>query len=217
MGDAGRSYPPAATIGAIVLAAGGSSRLGRPKQLVEYHGLSLIRRAVLTAIEARLQPVVVLGCEAEACRGELVGVESLIVINERWQQGIGSSLRLGVEHIRRETALTAAVVMLCDQPLVDAAALGRIVSAYRATGAPVVAARYADTLGVPALFSGPWLDRLLALPDDAGAKGVIREAGPAVVGVDVPEAALDLDAEADLRRLGGEDLTQRRGGAEKGD
>lgn len=216
MSEAGRPPAADAPIGAIVLAAGGSSRLGRPKQLIEYGGVALVRRAVLTAIEARLLPVVVLGCEADACRGRIADLSALVVVNEGWERGIGSSLRLGAEHLRRETAVNAAVVMLCDQPLVDAAVLGRIVSTYRC-GAAVVAARYAGTLGVPALFSGAWLGRLAGLADDAGAKGVIREAGAAAVGVDVPEAAMDVDSEADLRRLTGEKLTQRRGGAEEGD
>lgn len=215
MSEADRPPAADAQIGAIVLAAGGSSRLGRPKQLIEYHGVSLVRRAVLTAIEARLTPVVVLGCEADACRGRIADLSALVVVNERWERGIGFSLRLGVEHLRRETAANAAVVMLCDQPLVDAAALGRIVSAYR-RGSAVVAAKYAGTLGVPALFSGAWLGRLTGLADDAGAKGVILEAGAAAVGVDVPEAAIDVDSEADLRRLTKEDLTQWRGGAEEG-
>lgn len=191
-----------APIGAILLAAGGSRRMGRPKQLLEFDGQALIRRAAEVAVAARLRPVVVvLGCETDACRRHLGDLVVDVIVNADWQRGIGASLRTGAAHLHAVAHVDAAIILLCDQPLVDAAAIERIVAAHRRRGAPVVAARYADTLGVPALFAGAWLERLLALPDDAGAKQLIREAGARAAAVDLPEAAFDLDSEEDVRRL----------------
>lgn len=207
---------PHSGVAALVLAAGGSQRLGRSKQLVELGGRTLIRRAIEATLDAMLKPVVVvLGCDAPACAAQLAGLNAAIVVNEDWSRGIGASLRAGLAHLERSTSPSAVLITLCDQPCVDAASLRRITTAHIETGAAVVAARYDGTLGVPALFAASTFDRLRALPDDAGAKRIIRELEPEVVAVDLPEAALDLDSEADVRRLQEASFTQRRRGAER--
>src|SRR5437868_14169899 len=108
-----RCIMSAQPVGLIVLAAGASSRMGTPKQLLRYDGETLLRRAVRVALGARCRPaVVVLGAQAEALRGEVVGAQ--VVINEEWAEGMASSLRCGLRALEAATSepLAAAVLLL---------------------------------------------------------------------------------------------------------
>ncbi len=105
-------------VGAIVLAAGGSARLGQAKQLLTYRGKTLVRRSAQAAIDAGCSPViVVLGCERKKIASELRDLPVEIVSNEHWERGLGNSLRLGVEAAADCDAL---VILVCDQPHVSA-------------------------------------------------------------------------------------------------
>lgn len=189
------------TTAAVILAAGPSRRMGEPKQLVEVAGQTLLGRAVSTALSSSCRPVVVvLGAHAERLRRELAGLDATVVEHPAWSDGIGSSLRCGIEAVRRERAVDSAVLLLCDQPLVTSQLIDRLVAAHRASGAPIVACEYAETVGVPALFGRTLFDELAALPPEAGAKQVIARHGTDVVRVPFPAAAFDLDTPADVAR-----------------
>jgi molybdenum cofactor cytidylyltransferase len=190
-------------IGIVVLAAGGSRRMeGEPKQLLEFEGRSLIRRAAETALAFAPGIVcVVLGAGAERSRAEIADLPLDIVINIDWRQGIGSSIKTGIAGLLEFAPdIDAAIITLCDQPLVTPAALRRLSEAYAKTSAPVVAAEYEGTVGVPALFSSALFGRLLELKGDTGAKTIIRNS-PVVEKISMPEAALDIDTKQDLQRL----------------
>lgn len=193
--------PAPATTAAVILAAGQSSRMGEPKQLVELEGRTLLRRAVATAIASSCRPVmVVLGAAAARMQRELAGFDARVVENPGWLEGIGSSVRCGIDAARRERTVDSALLLLCDQPLVTAQLIDQLVAAHRDRGARIVACEYAGTVGVPALFSRDLFDELLALRADAGAKQVIARHGADVVRVPFPGAALDLDTPEDLAR-----------------
>jgi CTP:molybdopterin cytidylyltransferase MocA len=187
--------------GAILLAAGGSSRLGRPKQLVGIAGRPLVRAMAEQALASRCRPVrVILGSQAEAIVGALAGLSVSLTINDDWREGIASSIRAGIAAARAER-WSAAVVMLGDQPGVLARHLDRLTEAYEA-GARAVASRYAGRLGVPALFDASLFDALSALQGDRGAKSILART-PGVFAVDFPEGVLDVDTESDVARLRG--------------
>lgn len=193
--------PAPATTAAVILAAGQSSRMGEPKQLVELEGRTLLRRAVATACSSSCRPViVVLGARADLMQRELSGFDARVVENPDWIDGIGSSVRCGIDAVRRERTVDSAVLMLCDQPLVTSQLIDQLVTAHRDRGARIVACEYAGTVGVPALFSRELFDELLALRPDAGAKQVIARHDADVVRVPFPAAALDLDTPDDLTR-----------------
>ena len=194
------NLPP---VGIILLAAGGSTRLGSPKQLLVYRGTTLLRRAAETALATGCRPVVaVLGSGAERLRAELAGLDVRPVDNPDWTRGMGTSVRLGTAALDAETA--GALLMLCDQPLVTAAHLTTLVTAFRQqAGAGIVAAAYHDTVGVPVLFSRAYFEELRALPDDAGAKPILRRHRDAVLPVPMPEAAVDIDTREQYKRLAG--------------
>lgn len=183
----------------IILAAGGSNRLGRPKQLLSFQGESFLRRSARFAVEAGCGPViVVLGYSAQEMVSELSSFPVRAVINPGWKEGIASSLGKGLQAVPEEA--TAVLLMLCDQPYVDAEVLRRLVAVFEG-GAPIVACRYRNVLGVPALFSREFFDDLRRLKGDEGARSVIQTNLHRVEVVDCEEAGVDIDTEAEYSRL----------------
>ena len=189
----------------VILAAGGSRRLGRPKQLVEIEGQSLVRRAAEAALAAWSGSVhVVVGAEVIRVRAALEGLPVELVINDAWKEGIASSIRAAIEAVeRRDRAAETLTLMLCDQPGVTGEVLRKLVDAYRETRAPVVASRYAEGPGVPALFHAELFPALKSLEGDVGARQLIRGLDREVVTIPfaMPD---DIDTPADvLRHAGG--------------
>lgn len=191
------SYPE---IGVIVLAAGGSTRMGRPKQLLPWRGRTLVRRAVETALAVGGPVVVVIG--AEPVRSELQDLPIDVVENSQWSRGMGSSIRTGVQRaITVHAQLDAVILMLCDQPEVTADTLVRLIEAQRKTGKGLCAAEFDATFGPPVLFTRAYFDRLLAIPDEQGARHLLLAYADDLLRVPCPEAALDLDTWSDYERL----------------
>jgi molybdenum cofactor cytidylyltransferase len=187
-------------IGVVILAAGDSSRLGTPKQLVALGDDTLLGRAARTALASRADRVViVLGAHADACRQALTGLPVDLVVNAEWAEGQASSLRAGITGLQA-MAPAAAIIMLCDQPWTSPALIDALIDRYRATGSPVISSRYASgALGPPALFDRSVFDDLLALTGDAGAKRII--AANLAEAISFPDGDVDIDTEADLAKL----------------
>ena len=190
-------------IGAILLAAGGSSRFRRPKQLVEFEGKTLIRRAAETLANSTCDPiVVVLGAEIERSAMQIADLRISSRINENWQDGMSTSIIAGLNFLLEiEPDLDAVVVTLCDQPHISTGELNRLIETYQDSHAAIVAARYEGTMGVPALFSSSLFDELLALKGDTGARQLIRKYAIDVECVTMEKAALDIDTIDDVDRL----------------
>jgi molybdenum cofactor cytidylyltransferase len=189
--------------GIILLAAGGSRRLGQPKQLLSYGGTSLIKYVSVTALIAEYPVVVVLGASAKKIRRELADIAVEPVINREWSKGISTSIQKGLRALRNaHPELEAVIVMLCDQPEVTPEAIESLVKTYRGTGMPIVASEYEGTAGVPALFGYEMFGELLALEGDRGAKSLIeRYRETLVTVVPVPEAAMDIDTPEDVEKI----------------
>lgn len=185
----------------IVLAAGNAARMGSPKQLLKFRGVPLVRHAAETALDAGCGPVVVvLGANEAEVRSALVSLPVEVVVNERWAQGLGTSIRAGLERAA-EQAVGGVILMLADQPLVTGEFLRGLVAAHRRTGKPIVASRYADTVGVPAFFAAGVLPLLGGLGPGQGCKGVILGHAERAMLIDCPQAATDVDTPADYARL----------------
>lgn len=185
----------------VILAAGGSSRLGRGKQLVRHRGRALLRRAVDAAERTTARPpVVVVGADGLRLRALLrrSHPRCIVVTNAQWREGLGSSLGTGLRAVPANT--DAVLFMLTDQPFVDAAALTRLLGAWQRRPARPAAARYSGRVGVPAVIPRRLCRALRNLRGDAGARGLLQSAAALTV-VDMPEAAFDVDLPADLERL----------------
>jgi molybdenum cofactor cytidylyltransferase len=192
-----------ASIGAVILAAGASSRMGTPKQLLEYGGQTLVRRAALAAQGAGCNPVVVVtGAHAEQLEKELHGLNLREANNPEWESGIGSSIRAGIHAVvKANEKVTALVLMLCDQPFVTSDVLRGLLTAHRETGREIVASSYGETIGVPALFGKAFFAELDRLESGAGAKQVIQRHLTRVHLLPFPQGEIDLDTPADFARL----------------
>jgi molybdenum cofactor cytidylyltransferase len=191
-------------IGAIILAAGGSERFGRPKQLLNFRGESLVRRAVRAAEKGGCGRIaVVVGEQRDLIESELQATTAFVIHNPKWRQGLGTSIGAGLQDLlNARPKVEAAVVLACDQPFVDSQTISALMTMREDSGKPIVASRYANTLGVPALFDCSCFPALLALPDDSGAKALIEARGGDVAEISFEQGAIDIDTHADFERLG---------------
>ena len=189
--------------GAVILAAGASTRMGTPKQLLEVGGQPLLLRAVDAALASPAWPVVVvLGAHAEKIRPLLASRPVLVTENPAWAEGMAASIRAGVTTLQQfSRALDAALIALCDQPAFSADIVGQLVAAQRATGRSIVAARYAGRHGAPALFLREHFPTLTHLTGEEGARALLNDDPTRVAAVDLPALAVDLDTPGDVAAL----------------
>ena len=184
----------------ILLAAGNSTRMGHPKQLLNFRGRPMVRHAAEIAQSAGCDPVVVvLGAQEDEIRPALAGLNVEIVVNARWPEGMGTSIQAGVGTLA-DWNIGGAILALSDQPFISAAFLRSLIEKHRETGRPIVAAQYSGTAGVPVYFARAAFPWLIALKPDQGCKGVILGRGAEAVLIDCPEAAMDIDTPEDYAR-----------------
>lgn len=185
----------------ILLAAGSSTRMGEPKQLLDYGGKPLLRHAVETALASQCSPViVVLGANAARIAPALSGLDVTVVENQLWAEGMGTSIQSGLAEVATDSSVTGAILALADQPLVNATVLDGLIARHRESGMPIVAASYAGTVGVPVYFARSAFASLEALPPSQGCKGVILAYGESALRVPCPEAEWDVDTPADYEK-----------------
>ena len=187
----------------VVLAAGGSTRMGRPKQLADLDGRPLLAHVLAAVGTAPVDRVVVAlgGAAGEVLdRVDLGRAEPLVV--EGWAEGMGHVLASTLAQAGDDWA--AVVVLLGDQPLVPAGAVARVVEAWRAGAGPMVTATYDGRPGHPKLFDRRLLPDLLRLTGDTGARDLLAAHPDRVHRVEVGDLGsdADIDVEADLERVG---------------
>lgn len=195
------TQPLSGPVALLLLAAGASTRMGLPKQLLPYHGRTLLRHAAETAVATGCAPLVlVTGALHAALVAEVADLPFHIAHNAEWQTGMASSIRTGLAAVAAARP-TACLIMLADQPLVTSALLRQLVVQQRQTQAPIVAAAYGETLGVPAVFDYTLLPALHQLQGAQGAHRLIVGLGPAVGQVPFPAGLLDVDTPAQYAAL----------------
>jgi molybdenum cofactor cytidylyltransferase len=190
-------------VSAVVLAAGGSTRFGKPKQSVLFQSETFIKRIVAAVIESDCAPVVVVAGEDSArITSELTQFTVTIAMNPDWQRGLGSSIVVGIRDAMNLAPDVDAVVLLtCDQLFVTAAVLTQMIQLRLTSRKPVIASAYAETIGIPALFDRSCFPDLLRLEGDSGAKKIILARPHDVASFDFPAGEIDIDTAADYEKL----------------
>jgi molybdenum cofactor cytidylyltransferase len=189
-------------IGIILLAAGESKRLGRPKQLLKFAGKTFLQHGLKTAHASIASPIVtVLGANADVLKNKIAD-DTHVVINANWNEGMASSIRAGVKAILEiDPSVDGVILMVCDQPYVDCIVLNNLIAAHQISGKPIVASSYNNTFGPPTLFQKVMFPELLQLYGDTGAKSVVKQHADEVEIISFPMGEIDIDTEADYEKL----------------
>ena len=188
----------------IILAAGQSSRLGEPKQLLKYQNKTLLQHAIDAAKQTSIEPIiVVLGSNADPILRKIETSAIHIVKNDNWQSGMASTIRCGIQALQTlDSAIEAAILMVCDQPFVTRDLLSSLIKKQEETDKPIIASQYGDTIGTPALFSKQFFAQLMDLSGDTGAKKIMMQHSDLVDTVSFPQGGIDIDTIDDYEALG---------------
>ncbi len=187
--------------GIVLLAAGQSSRMGQPKQLLPYRDTTLLSHAATVAISTGLHPVIiVVGANAGLIKSELSGKDLVIVENALWTEGMGSSLHMGLQTLQQLSPESDGVLfMVCDQPFVSLQLIKQLVDKQNETGLPIAACSYKNKLGTPALFHQSMFKELLKIKGDTGARKLLELYREKVTIVPFEKGEIDIDTKEDYQ------------------
>jgi molybdenum cofactor cytidylyltransferase len=187
------------SLSCLILAAGGSTRMGRPKQLLTYRGQTLLRRAAETALALPVgEIVVVLGSRADQIQEEVADLPLKVALNPDWTRGMGSSIATGMAELAADSK--GVLTLLVDQPHVTPALLEEMILAFH-TGSELVAAAYGENLGVPAIFGQVYFEALRQLDTQGGAEDIIRAHRNRAHCIPFEAGKVDVDTPEDYERL----------------
>lgn len=184
----------------VILAAGNSSRMVEPKQLLIWQDVTLLEHAIYSVepiLKSRV--IVVLGANSEVIHSAVEFKQVTVVNNTDWQTGIASSICSGLGALPPNAS--AVLILLCDQPLISAIQINRLLKEWQKQPQCIVVSTYYDTVGVPAVFPSAFLDELKTLKGDVGAKNLFSKYPNKLVTVPLAEAMLDIDTMADYNQL----------------
>lgn len=165
-------------IAILILAAGSSSRMGQPKQLLPWKDTTLLGNAIRNATTSTAKAIyVVLGANAKRIQKEIVDGEIEVIENPDWQHGIGSSIGIGMKMLlKKDNDFDGILIMLADQPLIDKDYLNLMITSFYSQREHIIATAYKNRAGVPALFYKAYFNELADLKNDFGAKEQIGRA-----------------------------------------
>ncbi len=183
----------------IILAAGESSRLGRPKQMLDYKGETLLQYTIKIALQSKARHVyTILGAFSDVINPTIKKFSIRIIQNNYWQKGMSSSIRCGMNAILSSNSIPQAViVMLCDQPFVTSLLIDELIETYQSKDALIVNCKYESSFGPPILFDHKLFSEMAKLEGADGAKPLVRKYFDRVKHVDFPDGEKDIDTEMD--------------------
>lgn len=190
-------------IGIIILAAGNSSRLGRPKQLLEYKESTLLKNTVSEALKVENSFVIVVtGSNHDLIEKKLNLPQITFSFNSDWENGMSSSIVNGIKQLLLlNPKCEQCVLAVCDQPFVSSLIFENLIKEHHTTQKGIVASAYSETLGTPVLFHKKYFQDLLELKGQEGAKKLIKKYAEDVVSVLFEKGNIDIDTEEDYFKL----------------
>ena len=189
--------------GIIILAAGSSSRLGRPKQLLDYKGKTLLQTVINEALETSCRPVItVLGANTKEIASQHQHDQISFVINESWENGMASSIVAGLSAIiRNNSEIESIIIAVADQAFIKMSNFNNLIEKQKETGKNIIASTYAKTIGTPVLFKKDYFEALLSLTGAEGAKKILKQYPQDVETVVFEHGEIDIDTETDYNNL----------------
>jgi molybdenum cofactor cytidylyltransferase len=189
--------------GIIILAAGNSSRLGEPKQLLQFQGQSLIRHIAEAAVEVvGSRTLIVTGSNSGLIEQELRGLPCQFAFNADWQEGMSASIKTGIRTLESSNIpVKGAVLAVSDQPFVTAGTFRALIQIFEEPGKGIVASQYGGSLGTPAFFAASYFPALLQLTGAEGAKKLFKRFPDDVSAYPFPQGSIDIDTQDDYKRL----------------
>lgn len=189
-------------ISLILLAAGESSRLGTPKQLLLYKGSNLMQHTLDLIHNLGMHTLVVVGAFSEQILGQVNTYDAIVVENKDWSKGLSGSIHMGLEGVLRSNPDTEAVILvLCDQPLLTPNIFLNILEKYHDTSFPIIHCNYGEASGPPTLFHRSLFPYLMNLTGAQGAKKVVDLFPDQVALVDFFYGTRDIDTRDDYQQL----------------
>lgn len=186
----------------IILAAGNSSRLGKPKQLLPYRQKTLIEHIVAEALQTAAPVTVVTGAAAKEVTACLKSKDVVLLYNPDWPSGMASGIAVGLANaLSLNDQLRNIILTVCDQPFVTTELFKQLLNAQHQTGKGIIACRYADTVGTPVLFDAKYFERLKELSGQEGAKRLLNTYSDDVATVPFTDGRIDIDTEEDYQKL----------------
>jgi len=191
-------------IAILILAAGDSTRMGTPKQLLKWKNTTLLGHAIETVQKLdTLKLIVVLGANYNLINAKINNYAVEVLVNESWKKGLGSSIAFGVNHLlKSDTKFDAVFIMLVDQPLIDSSYLNKVLDTYEMGKCQIIATSYkGGKQGVPVLFDAVYFEELSQLNDDNGAKEILQKHSKNVSAISADNLVSDIDTLEDYERL----------------
>lgn len=185
------------------MAAGTSSRLGRPKQLVKFQNKFLLQHIIdIVAILDFESTVVVLGAHADKIVESIIPKNCNVLNNKNWSEGIASSIRLGVSESKKlNESLKGILFLLSDQPFVTKQLIEELIQKHANGNQQITACSYKDNIGVPAIFGKEFFPDLLKLTGDVGARKIMMQNKEHVEHIVFKDGSFDIDTEEDVQEL----------------
>jgi len=187
--------------GIIILAAGNSSRMGEPKQLMKFKNKTFIQHIVGEAVLANLDPLIcVTGYQSDLIKDSISDLDVAVVYNKAWPEGMGSGISVGIRQAMLPD-VDSVILAVSDQPYVSSELFGMMVEMKEESGKGIVACSYAGTLGTPVLFGKNYFDLLKSLDGNQGAKNIVKLNLPDVCTVEFEKGSVDIDTKQDYEKL----------------
>ncbi|MBT2162913.1 nucleotidyltransferase family protein [Zobellia barbeyronii] len=189
-------------IAILILAAGASTRMGKPKQLLPWKDTTLLEHAIKTAKSAdAIEVVTVLGANTKLIQSQ-IKEEVIFIENTAWQLGLGGSIAFGTKWLlQSDIEFDGILIMLADQPLIDFRYLNTLIATSVEQTDRIIATAYKNRAGVPTIFPIKYVDMLLNLNEDFGAKHLLEQERDTVITVSAGNRISDVDTEEDYKQL----------------